>query len=101
MKPTTAGPAFRVTIVSAQHTEAYQGVQASIDGDRGVVHLFSADGQTHYLTIPVALALVEWVDPAPLHPQPRIPPYGSGAFERLGEQVQRMAEGFGKGFGEP
>ena len=101
MKPTTSGPAYRVTIVSAQHTEAYQDVHATIDGDRGVVHVFGPDGSTHYLTIPVGSALIEWLDPAPLHPQPRIPPYGAGAFEKLGEQVQRMAEGIGKGFGHP
>ena len=96
MQATTSGPAYRVTVVGPQHTEAYEGVQALVDADRGVVHVFGADGATHYLTIPLTSALIEWHDPTPLQPQPRFPPYGTGAFERLGEHVQRMAEGIGR-----
>ena len=97
--PTTAGPAFRVSILGEQQTESYERVYAQLDPAHGVVHVFSADGQTHYLTIPTARALVEWNDPAPLVAQMRIPPFGPGTFERMGEQVQRMVDGMGRTFG--
>src|SRR5687767_13420352 len=98
--PTRAGPAFRVTIIAPQHAEAYGNVYAVIDPDHAVVHVLSADGQTHYLTIPIHHALIEWRDPTSLEPQPRIPPFGAGAFERLGKEVQKMAEGMGRAFGQ-
>ena len=98
--PTRAGPAFRVTLIGPQHAEAYANVYALIDPDHAVVHVLSADGQTHFLSIPIQHALIEWRDPAPLDPQPRIPPFGSGAFERLGEEIQRMTRGMGRAFGQ-
>ena len=94
--PTTAGPAFRVTLMGAQHAEAYEGVYADLDAQHGVVHVFSSDRQVHYLTIPLGSALIEWQDPAMLQPQPRLPAFGPGAFHRIGEQMQQMFEGFGE-----
>ncbi len=101
VKATTAGPAFRVTILGPEQSEAYEQVYARLDSAHQVVHVFSADGQTHYLSIPIGSALIEWKDAAALQPRPRIPPYGPGAFESLGEQMQRMMEGMGRAFGEP
>ena len=98
--PTTSGPAFRVSILGPEQSEAYERVHVVLDERYGVVHVFGADGQTHFLTIPLSRALIEWHDPAALQPQPRIPPYGAGAFERLGVQVQRMAEGVSRAFGQ-
>lgn len=99
VKPTTSGAAFRVTIIGPQQAEAYENVYAILDSEFGVVHVLSADRTIHYLTIPITSALVEWEDPAALGAQPRMPPFGPGAFQRLGEQVQRMAEGMGNAFG--
>lgn len=96
---TTSGPAFRVTILGEQH-EAYEGVYAKIDADHGVVHVLSADALTHYLSIPINLALIEWHDPAALQPQPRVAPFSADAFQRMGEHVQRMAEGMSRSFGQ-
>lgn len=96
--PTTAGLAFRVTLLGHE-AEAYEGVYALLDAQYPVVHVFSADAQTHYLTIPLASALIEWQDPTALQPLPRLPAFGPGAFDRLGEHVQRMAEGMGRAFG--
>lgn len=96
--PTTAGQAFRVTIMG-QEAEAYERVYVQLDAQFPVVHVFSTDAQTHYLTIPLASALIEWEDPAPLQPFPRLPAYGPGAFERFGEHAQRIAEGVGRAFG--
>ena len=45
--PTTAGPVFRVSILGEQQTEAYEQVYAQLDSAHGVVHVFSADAQTH------------------------------------------------------
>jgi hypothetical protein len=95
---TTSGPAFRVTILGKQH-EAYAGVYAKLDAEHGVVHVLSRDAQTHYLSIPINLALIEWQDPAPLEPQPRIDPFSAAAFDRMGEHAQRMAEGMSRAFG--
>ena len=55
--PTTSGLAFRVTIMGPQQAEAYERVHAVVDSAHAVVHLFSHDGQTHYLTIPAGSAL--------------------------------------------
>lgn len=97
--PITAGPAFRVTLLGEPQSEAYQGVFVQLDATHRVAHVFSADETIHYLTVPLDRALIEWTDPAPLEPQPRLPPYGPGAFERMGEQVQRMVEGMGRTMG--
>ena len=97
--PTVSGTAFRVTILGPQPAEAYERVHAQLDAAHGVVHVFSADAQTHYLTIPIGSALIEWQDPSALGALPRVPPFGPGAFERMGEQVQRMVEGMGRTFG--
>ena len=96
--PTTSGPAFRVTILGPQQAEAYEHVYATIDEARGVVHLFSHDGKTHYLSIPASAALVEWKDPTELRPRLRVAPFGPGAFDGFGEQIQNMMKGF-HGFG--
>jgi hypothetical protein len=104
VNPITSGPAFRVTIVGAQQSESYPNVRAVLDSEYGVVHVFSVDGARHYLSVPLGMALVEWADPAPLKPEPRIPPYGPGAYTRLAEQAQRFAEGFfsqQQGAGQP
>ena len=90
-RPTTSGPAYRVTLMGPQQAEAYEKVFAVLDAEHGVVHVLDAETTTHYLTIPIASVLIEWEDPAVLQPQPRMPPFGAAAFERLGEQVQRMA----------
>jgi hypothetical protein len=92
--PTMSGPAFRVTIMGPQQAEAYERVYAVIDDARGVVHLFSHDAKTHYLSIPAGAALIEWKDPTELRPRPRVPPYGPGAFDGFGEQIQNMMKGF-------
>lgn len=97
--PTTVGLAFRVSILGEQQTESYERVHVRMDPTLGVVHVFSADEQTHYLTIPATRALIEWSDPAALNPQLRLAPFGPGTFERMGEQVQRMVEGMGRTFG--
>ena len=93
--PTTTGVAFRVTIFGAQQAEAYQNVHVLLDDRRGVVHLFAADGRTHYLTIPLGSALIEWKDPSELDPRPRVPPFGLGAYQGFAEHVQRMAKDMG------
>jgi hypothetical protein len=95
---TTSGLAFRVSILGGQH-EAYEGVYAKLDPEHGVVHVLSRDAQIHYLSIPINLALIEWQDPAPLEPQPRIAPFGAAAFDRMSEHAQRMAEGMSRAFG--
>jgi hypothetical protein len=64
------------------------------------VHVLSADGQTHYLSIPQNKALIEWKDPLPLNPGLRVPSFQADAFQKLGEQVQRMTEGMGRVFGD-
>ena len=92
--PTTAGLAFRVTIMGPQQAEAYEHVYALLDDARGVVHLFGHDGRTHYLTIPAGSALIEWKDPTELRPRLRVPPFGPGAFDGFGEQIQNMMKGF-------
>jgi hypothetical protein len=98
--PTTAGVAFRVTIIGPEQAEAYENVHAVLDDGRGVVHVFSADASTHYLTIPMGSALIEWRDPSALNPRPRLPPYGAGAYESFGEHIQKMAREIGGSFGE-
>jgi hypothetical protein len=98
--PTTSGPAFRVTMIGQQNAEAYEGVYAIIDEKSRFVHVLSADGQTHYLSIPVTSALIEWKDPQPLEPGLRVPTFQTDAFQKLGEQVQRMTEGMGRVFGD-
>ena len=95
----TSGPAFRVTILGEQH-EAYEGVYAKLDAEHGVVHVLSADAQTHYLSIPVSVALIEWHDPAALQPQPRIAPFSPAAYQRMGEHAKRIAEGMSRTFGQ-
>ena len=92
--PTTSGLAFRVTIMGPQQAEAYERVHAVVDSAHAVVHLFSHDGQTHYLTIPAGSALIEWKDPTELRPRLRVPPFGPGAFDGFGEQIQNMMKGF-------
>jgi len=101
IEPTTSGPAYRVTLLAPQQAEAYQGVYVRLDAQRGVVHLYSADGQTHYLTLPAGATLIEWLDPAVLEPRPRVPAFGARAWEQFGEQIQRMSEGVGRAFGAP
>ncbi|MBW3628028.1 MAG: hypothetical protein KY464_01910 [Gemmatimonadetes bacterium] len=97
--PITAGLAYRVTIIGPQQAEAYENVHAILDGERGVVHVFDRDARLHYLTIPLAAALIEWKEPSPLNPRPRLPPFGPGAFEHFGEHMQRMAQEMSEGFG--
>lgn len=94
--PTTASVAFRFTLLGEPQSESYQGVFVQLDATYRVAHVFSADQKTHFLTVPIDRALIEWSDPASLEPQPRLPPYGPGAFDRMGEQVQRMVEGMGR-----
>ena len=101
VKPTTSGPAFRVTILGPQQAESYEGVHVELDARHGVVHVLSADGATHYLSIPAGMALVEWRDPAVLEPMPRMAPFGSRGLERLGEQVRQFSEGIGRGLNTP
>jgi hypothetical protein len=96
--PQIAGVAFRVTIIGPQQAEAYENVHAVLDDKRGVVHVFSADTHTHFLTIPLGSALIEWKDPTELNPRPRIPPFGPGAYGHFGEHIQRMAKEFSGGF---
>lgn len=100
VNPTQSGAAFRVSIIGPEQAEAYMNVHAALDAEHGVVHVYSSDAQTHYLTIPISSALIEWRDPSALQPQVRIPPFGPDAFEHLGEQMQRMAQGIGRGFGQ-
>lgn len=97
--PQTAGPAYRVSILGPEQVEAYMNVHVVIDREHPVLHVFAADATTHYLTIPLSSALVEWKDPSALNPQLRMPGFGAGAFEQLGEQVQRMMEGMRHGLG--
>jgi hypothetical protein len=97
--PTTSGPAFRVTILGPQQAEAYEHVFAMIDEARRVVHLFNHDGKTHFLSIPASSALIEWKDPTELRPRLRVPPFGPGAFDGFGQQIQNMMKGF-HGLGE-
>jgi hypothetical protein len=91
--PTTSGVAFRVTILAPQQAEAYEHVYAVQDEARGVVHLFGADGLTHYLTIPAGCALIEWKDPTELRPRLRMPPFGPDAFDGFGASIQNMMKG--------
>jgi hypothetical protein len=98
--PTRSGPAFRISILGPEQVESYMNVHVSLDVDLPVVHVFSADGSTHYLTIPLASALIEWKDPSVLHPQMRLPPFGTESFEQMGEQVRRMMEGMKHGLGQ-
>jgi hypothetical protein len=93
VSPTTAGPAFRVSLIGPQISEAYEAVYAVLDARYPVVHVLSPDTRTHYLTIPLGSALIEWLDPRTLEPRPRIPPLGPGAFQRMQEGMQRMMEG--------
>lgn len=99
--PNTAGLAFRVTIIGPQQAEAYENVHVILDDARGVVHLFGPDARTHFLTIPISSALIEWKDPTELNPRPRIPPFGPGAYGHFGEHLQQMAKDLGGGFGAP
>ena len=55
------------------------------------------EGGTHYLTLPLERRLIEWEEPSPLEPQLGMPPLGAGAFEQLGEQMQRMIHGMQRG----
>lgn len=89
----SGGMAFRVTLMGHPQTEAYSRVRVELDRELRLVHLFSEDGAVHYLTAALETVLIEWTDPTPLEPQPRIPPFGHGALERMGEQMQRLAEG--------
>jgi hypothetical protein len=100
VNPTTSGVAFRVSILGLEQVEAYANVYAALDPEHDVVHVFSSDRQTHYLTIPITRTLIEWKDPSGLQPQLRLPPLGAGAFEQLGEQMQRMMEGMAHGMGQ-
>ena len=100
VQPTTSGPAFRVTVVAPQHAVAYEQVYAQLDAAHGVVHVLSADGRTHYLSVPIGCAVIEWQDAAALQPQPGIPAYAPGAFGRMGEQMQRMMDEMGGAFGQ-
>jgi hypothetical protein len=99
-QPTRSGRAYRVSILGPAQVEAYSDLHVTLDSQHGVVHVFSADAQTHYLTIPIAHALIEWKDPAELQPQLRVPPFGAGAFEQVGEQMQRMIAGMRHGLGD-
>ncbi|HEX8432941.1 MAG TPA: hypothetical protein VF625_16765 [Longimicrobium sp.] len=98
--PTLSGPAFRVTILGQQYAEGYENVFAKIDPAHSAVHVFSADGETHYLTIPLNCALIEWQDPASLNPGPRISPMGAGAFARIDAQLTEMTKGMRNAFGK-
>jgi|GEM_PF-5444802 hypothetical protein len=98
--PTVSGPAFRVTILGQQYAEGFENVFAKIDAAHSAVHVFSADGETHYLTIPITAALIEWHDPAPLNSVPRLPAMGAGAFERMDAQLQQMTESMRNRFDE-
>lgn len=100
VNPSTAGAAFRVSILGQEQTESYRDVHVAIDPENHVVHVFSADARTHYLTVPIASTLIEWRDPSPLGPQLRLPPFGAGAFEQIGEQMQEMLKGMRHGLGE-
>ena len=97
--PRLSGRAFRVTLLISEPAEAYRDVRVQIDGQAGLVHVFSADGRTHYLSMPASSTLVEWEDPAALQPQIRVPPLGAGAFDQMGEQMQRMIQGMQHGMG--
>jgi hypothetical protein len=97
--PRTSGRAYRVSLLGQEQVEAYPSVHVELDAEHSVVHLFSGDGATHYLTLPLARALIEWEDPAPLQPQLRLPPFGAGAFDQMGEQMQRMVQGIQHGMG--
>lgn len=95
----TSGPAERVVVMGPQHAIAYQNVYAQMDAEHGVVHIFSADAQTHHLSVPLGCTMVEWQDAAALQPQPWIPTFGSGAFGAIGEQMERMLKDMGDAFG--
>jgi hypothetical protein len=98
-RPTTSGPAFRVTFTGAESHEAYEDVYAHLDAEHGVVHVFAADRQTHFLTIPLASALIEWQDPSVLNPAPRFPAFGDASSSAMGDQMQQMIEQMGRAFG--
>jgi hypothetical protein len=97
-QPTTDGLAFRVTILGSDTPESFLNVRAQLDKDHDVVHVFSADGQTHYMSIPTSRTLIEWKDASVLEPQIRMPTFGPNSFEQAGQQISRMMEGFGKAF---
>lgn len=96
---TTSGPAERVVVMGPQQAVAYAQVYARLDAENSVIHIFSADAQIHYLTVPLGCTLVEWQDTSPLQPQPWMPAYASGAFGAMGEQMQRMMKEMGDAFG--
>lgn len=100
VSPRTSGRAFRVSILGSDQVECYTDVHVELDGANAVVHVFDADARLHYLTIPLSVALIEWQDSAVLQPEMRLPAFGAGAFQHLGEQVQRMVEGMTHGLGK-
>ncbi len=96
----TSGPAFRVIVLGPQQAMVYEGIHVQFDPAHPVVHVLSADQQTHYLSVPVASAIVEWQDASALEPKPFVPSFGDGAFDQVGEQMQRMMNDMGRAFGQ-
>lgn len=97
--PRTTGPAFRVIVLFPETPAVYERVFVQLDGEYGMVHVFSEDGQTHHLSIPAPAAIVEWEDASALRPHPFIPSFVPGAWEEMGAQMQQMMEGMGRAFG--
>lgn len=96
---TTSGVAARVTLLAPDFSEAYERVYVHLDAAAGVVHVLSEDAGTHYLTLPVSQVLIEWRPRDELHPRPRVPAYGAGAFDQVGAQMQQMLEEMERGMG--
>lgn len=94
----TSGPAFRVVVLAGQQAVAYHDVQVRLDPGAGLFHLLNRDGTVHFLSVPVARVVVEWSDTAPLGPEPYVPSFGQGAFERVGKQLSEMSESIGRAF---
>ena len=97
--PLTEGVVFRVTLAHGDQLEAYPGAYVRLDAANGVVHIFSKDAQTHYLTIPLSRAIIEWRDPSALEPQPRTSPYGSTAFDAIERHMEKMTKAMSERFG--
>jgi hypothetical protein len=89
---TTSGVAARVTLLAPDLSEAYERVYVQLDSGAGLVHVLSEDAATHYLTIPIGQVLIEWRPRSELQPRPRVPAYGPGAFDQMGEQMQQMLD---------
>lgn len=92
----TSGTAFRVIVLAGQHAIAYRNVQVKLDPSAGLLHLLDEGGTRHYLSAPMTLCIVEWSDPAALEPEPFMPVFASGAYERMLQQIAQMTGNIGR-----